>query len=302
MSRNCTPRCGAYSRARTPHARQVRGPRADGQGAQVDLVCARSAQVSDPDLNLPNHIHAFQTAEGLRAQGMPDWLQLTGLIDDCGKMIIMRGCDEDGTSMASQCIRSGPLWSTRGWSAEPCSGPLWATRGWSAEPCPTRSCSPSSAARAQTRAVPSAVPSWASTRKAAVPTTCRAPLAMTNTCMRCCGRRRTCHSQGGTLHHEVSAHPHWGCRWPHSSHLAGSHLAGSHLAGSHLIWPDLIWADLIWADRISDLGGSHLIWPVLDAGPRRRWQLPLTLPLTRCGLLRAPRERVRPRDQRLDEA
>ena len=89
---------------------------------------AAFVDVSAPDVSLPNHIHAFQTAEGLRAQGMHDWLQLTGLIHDCGKMIIMRGCDEDGTSMASQCIRSGPL---------------WATRGWSAEPCPTRSCSPS---------------------------------------------------------------------------------------------------------------------------------------------------------------
>ena len=28
-----------------------------------------------------------QCAEGLRAAGMPDWLQLTGLIHDLGKMV-----------------------------------------------------------------------------------------------------------------------------------------------------------------------------------------------------------------------
>ena len=52
---------------------------------------AAFVDVSDVDVSLPNHIHAFQTAEGLRAQGMHDWLHLTGLIHDCGKMIIMRG-------------------------------------------------------------------------------------------------------------------------------------------------------------------------------------------------------------------
>ena len=35
--------------------------------------------VSDPDMTLPNIVHAFQTAQGLRAARMPDWLQLTGL-------------------------------------------------------------------------------------------------------------------------------------------------------------------------------------------------------------------------------
>ena len=37
-------------------------------------------------------LHTFaayhpQCAEGLRAAGMPDWLQLTGLIHDLGKMV-----------------------------------------------------------------------------------------------------------------------------------------------------------------------------------------------------------------------
>lgn len=58
--------------------------------------------VSDPDVDLPNLVHLFQTAEGLRADGHPRWLQLTGLIHDLGKMIYLRGCDEDGTSVAEQ--------------------------------------------------------------------------------------------------------------------------------------------------------------------------------------------------------
>jgi len=66
--------------------------------------------VSDPDVSLPNHIHAFQTAEGLRAMRMPDWLQLTGLIHDLGKMVYLRGCDADGTSMGTQWSIVGDTW------------------------------------------------------------------------------------------------------------------------------------------------------------------------------------------------
>ena len=36
--------------------------------------------LSDPDVCCPNDQHALQTAESLRAQGLPDWLQLVGLI------------------------------------------------------------------------------------------------------------------------------------------------------------------------------------------------------------------------------
>ena len=42
---------------------------------------------SDPDIDLPNIIHAFQTAEQIREKH-PDkeWFQLTGLIHDLGKV------------------------------------------------------------------------------------------------------------------------------------------------------------------------------------------------------------------------
>lgn len=42
---------------------------------------------SDPDTDVPNIVHAFQTAERIRAEH-PDleWFHLTGLIHDLGKV------------------------------------------------------------------------------------------------------------------------------------------------------------------------------------------------------------------------
>lgn len=47
---------------------------------------------SDPDIDLPNAVHAFQTAEGIRKHH-PDkpWFQLTGLIHDIGKIMHLWG-------------------------------------------------------------------------------------------------------------------------------------------------------------------------------------------------------------------
>lgn len=46
---------------------------------------------SDPDLDLPQIIHAFQTAEGLRsAYPEIEWLPLIGLIHDLGKIISLK--------------------------------------------------------------------------------------------------------------------------------------------------------------------------------------------------------------------
>jgi hypothetical protein len=47
---------------------------------------------SDPDLDLPNIIHAFQTAERAREEFPEhDWLHLTGLIHDMGKVMAFYG-------------------------------------------------------------------------------------------------------------------------------------------------------------------------------------------------------------------
>ena len=58
--------------------------------------------ISDPDISLPNYYHGLQTAEGIRNDGHPEWLQLVGLIHDIGKIIYLKGCDEDGTSIKNQ--------------------------------------------------------------------------------------------------------------------------------------------------------------------------------------------------------
>ncbi len=58
--------------------------------------------VSDPDLNLPNVQHLLQSAEAMRADGCPDWMQLVGLIHDLGKVMYLWGADADGTSQAEQ--------------------------------------------------------------------------------------------------------------------------------------------------------------------------------------------------------
>jgi len=43
---------------------------------------------SDPDIDLPNIVHGFQTAERIReSHPDKDWFQLTGLIHDLGKVI-----------------------------------------------------------------------------------------------------------------------------------------------------------------------------------------------------------------------
>ncbi len=46
---------------------------------------------SDPDTDLPQIVHALQTAEALRRDGQPRWLILTGLIHDLGKVLCLFG-------------------------------------------------------------------------------------------------------------------------------------------------------------------------------------------------------------------
>lgn len=45
---------------------------------------------SDPDIDLPNSFHAFQTAEGIRKNHPNnEWMQVTGLIHDLGKVMAL---------------------------------------------------------------------------------------------------------------------------------------------------------------------------------------------------------------------
>ena len=46
---------------------------------------------SDPDVDIPNLVHAFQTAERIRADHPEeDWFHLTGLIHDLGKVSVKK--------------------------------------------------------------------------------------------------------------------------------------------------------------------------------------------------------------------
>lgn len=67
------------------------------------LKCLESfVDLSDPDTTHPNNMHALQTAESIRKAGLPEWMQVIGLIHDFGKILYRWGCDEDGTSLNTQ--------------------------------------------------------------------------------------------------------------------------------------------------------------------------------------------------------
>ena len=68
--------------------------------------------LSDPDTSMPNSLHALQTAEAMRRDNRPDWMCLTGLIHDMGKILYIKGCDEDGTSINTQWAIVGDTFIT----------------------------------------------------------------------------------------------------------------------------------------------------------------------------------------------
>jgi len=68
---------------------------------------------SDPDTENPNLLHMLQTAEAIRKAGYPDWMQLTGLLHDLGKIMYLWGTEEDGqvgTANGSQWALGGDTW------------------------------------------------------------------------------------------------------------------------------------------------------------------------------------------------
>jgi inositol oxygenase len=68
--------------------------------------------LSDPDMSKPNILHALQTAESIRKEGLPDWFVLTGLIHDFGKILYINGLDKDGTSLNTQWAIVGDTFIT----------------------------------------------------------------------------------------------------------------------------------------------------------------------------------------------
>jgi inositol oxygenase len=57
---------------------------------------------SDPDMELPNIYHLFQSAEAARKDNAEDWFQLTCLLHDLGKIMYIFGNDDTGTSVKQQ--------------------------------------------------------------------------------------------------------------------------------------------------------------------------------------------------------
>lgn len=64
---------------------------------------------SDPDTDLPQIAHALQTAERIRADGHPDWMQLVGLLHDSGKMLCFYG--EPQWAVVGDTFPVGCAWS-----------------------------------------------------------------------------------------------------------------------------------------------------------------------------------------------
>ena len=63
--------------------------------------------VSDPDCSHPNLYHAIQTAEMMKKDGLPDWMQLIGLLHDIGKVMYKQGHDHQGTGKKEQWAMVG---------------------------------------------------------------------------------------------------------------------------------------------------------------------------------------------------
>jgi inositol oxygenase len=66
----------------SPEARTLRADMWDVLAAVGELKDA-----SDPDVEDPQIVHAFQSAEAVRLSGGPDWLQATVLVHDVGKIL-----------------------------------------------------------------------------------------------------------------------------------------------------------------------------------------------------------------------
>jgi inositol oxygenase len=68
---------------------------------------------SDPDVSVPNLVHLLQTAEGIRQAGLPDWMQLVGLVHDMGKIMFLWGTGDDGqdgSGNVAQWALGGDTW------------------------------------------------------------------------------------------------------------------------------------------------------------------------------------------------
>ena len=55
---------------------------------------------------MPNLHHLFQTAEAIRKDGHPEWLQLVGFLHDFGKIMYIWGTEQEGISEKKQWMKN----------------------------------------------------------------------------------------------------------------------------------------------------------------------------------------------------
>jgi inositol oxygenase len=75
------------------------------------IVQAQVSNCTSLSCKQPNLLHLLQTAEGIRKANHPDWLQLTGLLHDMGKIMFLWGSGEDGQDGYSP---NGKQWALGG--------------------------------------------------------------------------------------------------------------------------------------------------------------------------------------------
>lgn len=61
---------------------------------------------SDPDTSATQIQHLLQTAEAMRKDGKPEWMQVTGLVHDLGKLLYFFGSDGQWVCMISPIMAS----------------------------------------------------------------------------------------------------------------------------------------------------------------------------------------------------
>lgn len=108
----------AAMRKNQTHAFATRARKVYGQPALKMTLWEALAKLndfcdeSDPDLSLPNLHHAYQAAAYARDHSFPDWMVVTALIHDLGKILYLKGNDKDGTTVKNQWAIVGDTWVT----------------------------------------------------------------------------------------------------------------------------------------------------------------------------------------------
>src|SRR5699024_10864814 len=81
---------------------------------------------SDPDTDLTQIQHLLQTAEAMRRDGKPRWMQVTGLIHDLGKLLYFYGAegqwDVVGDTFPVGCAFDGRIVLSESFAANPDAG------------------------------------------------------------------------------------------------------------------------------------------------------------------------------------